>query len=253
MEYGRIIPERKKGCRNETGNGKKVGIWICLSPNNYYLNPTYLLSILLLLSESYGSAFKSILAFNYEKIALVGSGRRSEDRKSRKKVLYYLSVLWLFHFTNRSPPVYYVMVSRKNQNHRRDVSWGSAPCTVSKFILSKSRSGVGSKKNWKNSGKIQELEVNTTRSTCEMKLIGQKWAKSERKSLKEMSLLLRSWWLNWVWFMERRLVAEEGSLSKKTWLQKINRSWWAPELGPVVDNGYRRESLLECQETFQMV
>jgi len=91
----------------------------------------------LLLSESYGSAFKSILAFNYEKIALVGSGRRSEDRKSRKKVLYYLSVLWLFHFTNRSPPVYYVMVSRKNQNHRRDVSWGSAPCTVSKFILSK--------------------------------------------------------------------------------------------------------------------
>merc|ERR1719213_1100891 len=73
----------------------------------------------LLLSESYGSAFKSILAFNYEKIALVGSGRRSEDRKSRKKVLYYLSVLWLFHFTNRSPPVYYVMVSRKNQNHRR--------------------------------------------------------------------------------------------------------------------------------------
>jgi len=95
------------------------------------------LSILLLLNESYGSAFKSILAFNYEKIALVGSGRRSEDRKSRKKVLYYLSVLWLFHFTNRSPPVYYVMVSRKNQNHRRDVSWGSAPCTVSKFILSK--------------------------------------------------------------------------------------------------------------------
>jgi len=42
-----------------------------------------------------------------KKIALVGSGRRSEDRKSRKKVLYYLSVLWLFHFTNRSPPVYY--------------------------------------------------------------------------------------------------------------------------------------------------
>jgi len=31
--------------------------------------------------------------------------------------------------------------------------------------------------------------------------------------------------VNWVWFMERRLVAEEGSLSKKTWLQKINRSW----------------------------
>jgi len=59
--------------------------------------------------------------------------------------------------------------------------------------------------------------------------------------------------VNWVWFMERRLVAEEGSLSKKTWLQKINRSWWAPELGPVVDNGYRRKSLLECQETFQMV
>jgi len=211
MEYGRIIPERKKGCRNETGNGKKVGIWICLSPNNYYLNPTYLLSILLLLSESYGSAFKSILAFNYEKIALVGSGRRSEDRKSRKKVLYYLSVLWLFHFTNRSPPVYYVMVSRKNQNHRRDVSWGSAPCTVSNSYYQKSRSGVGSKKNWKNSGKIQELEVNT-RSTCEMKLIGQKWAKSERKeSLKEMSLLLRSWWL--IGF---------GSW-KEDWLQKKDR------------------------------
>jgi len=198
MEYGRIIPERKKGCRNETGNGKKVGIWICLSPNNYYLNPTYLLSILLLLSESYGSAFKSILAFNYEKIALVGSGRRSEDRKSRKKVLYYLSVLWLFHFTNRSPPVYYVMVSRKNQNHRRDVSWGSAPCTVSKFILSKSRSGVGSKKNWKNSGKIQELEVNTTRSTCEMKLIGQKFTKGRNERNQKGKRV----WKKWVYYYD---------------------------------------------------
>jgi len=253
MEYGRIIPERKKGCRNETGNGKKVGIWICLSPNNYYLNPTYLLSILLLLSESYGSAFKSILAFNYEKIALVGSGRRSEDRKSRKKVLYYLSVLWLFHFTNRSPPVYYVMVSRKNQNHRRDVSWGSAPCKVSKFILSKSRSGVGSKKNWKNSGKktgargqYYTFHVWNEIDWSEMSEIRKE--KSERNEFIITILVV-----NWVWFMERRLVAEEGSLSKKTWLQKINRSWWAPELGPVVDNGYRRKSLLECQETFQMV
>jgi len=152
----------------------------------------------LLLSESYGSAFKSILAFNYEKIALVGSGRRSEDRKSRKKVLYYLSVLWLFHFTNRSPPVYYVMVSRKNQNHRRDVSWGSAPCTVSKFILSKSRSGVGSKKNWKNSGKIQELEVNTTRSTCEMKLIGQKFTKGRNERNQKGKRV----WKKWVYYYD---------------------------------------------------
>jgi len=253
MEYGRIIPERKKGCRNETGNGKKVGIWICLSPNNYYLNPTYLLSILLLLSESYGSAFKSILAFNYEKIALVGSGRRSEDRKSRKKVLYYLSVLWLFHFTNRSPPVYYVMVSRKNQNHRRDVSWGSAPCTVSKFILSKSRSGVGSKKIEKIPVKITGARGQYTFHVWnEIDWSEMSEIRKERKSERN-EFIITILVVNWVWFMERRLVAEEGSLSKKTWLQKINRSWWAPELGPVVDNGYRRESLLECQETFQMV
>jgi len=54
--------------------------------------------------------------------------------------------------------------------------------------------GLVRKKIEKIPVKKQELEVNT-RSTCEMKLIGQKWAKSERKSLKEMSLLLRSWWL----------------------------------------------------------
>lgn len=35
---------------------------------------------------------------------------------------------------------------------------------------------------------------------------------------------------------KRRLAAEEGSFSKKTWVQKISRGWWAL-LGPVVGNG----------------
>jgi len=170
MEYGRIIPERKKGCRNETGNGKKVGIWICLSPNNYYLNPTYLLSILLLLSESYGSAFKSILAFNYEKIALVGSGRRSEDRKSRKKVLYYLSVLWLFHFTNRSPPVYYGWCQEK-------IKIIAAPCSLFHIILSNLDQRLVRKKK---SGKKKAVAT-TTRSTCDWSEILTKAKGSERK------------------------------------------------------------------------
>ena len=130
---------------------------------------------------------------NKKKIALVGSGRRSEDRKRKRSYTIWVSCGC---FTLQIDRRRFTMggVKKKSKSSPR-CSWGSAPCTVSKFILSKSRSGVGSKKNWKNSGKIQELEVNTTRSTCEMKLIGQKWAKSERKSLKEMSLLLRSWWL----------------------------------------------------------
>lgn len=37
-----------------------------------------------------------------------------------------------------------------------------------------------------------------------------------------------------------RLAAEEGLFSKKTWLQKINRGWWAPVQGPVVGTGNRR-------------
>jgi len=236
MEYGRIIPERKKGCRNETGNGKKVGIWICLSPNNYYLNPTYLLSILLLLSESYGSAFKSILAFNYEKIALVGSGRRSEDRKSRKKVLYYLSVLWLFHFTNRSPPVYYGWCQEKIKIIAAMFVRLGAVQSLSYYQIS--ISGWFEKKN---SGKKKGCSYYLLHVP---RVIGQKFsqkqkAAKERKQKSEMSLLL--FLVNWVGSWKRRLVAEEGSLSKKTWLQKINRGWWAPELGPVVGNGYRRE------------
>jgi hypothetical protein len=59
-------------------------------------------------------------------------------------------------------------------------------------------------------------------------VIGQKFsqkqkAAKERKQKSEMSLLL--FLVNWVGSWKRRLVAEEGSLSKKTWLQKINRGW----------------------------
>jgi len=200
MEYGRIIPERKKGCRNETGNGKKVGIWICLSPNNYYLNPTYLLSILLLLSESYGSAFKSILAFNYEKIALVGSGRRSEDRKSRKKVLYYLSVLWLFHFTNRSPPVYYGWCQEK-------IKIIAAPCSLFHIILSNLDQRLVRKKN---SGKKKGCSYYYY--TFHVWLVRNSH-KSKRQRKKERNQ-------KWVYYYSWLIGLVHG---KEDWLQKKDR------------------------------
>jgi len=77
----------------------------------------------------------------------------------------------------------------------------------------------------KNSGK-KKLEVHVPR----VKLIGQKFTKAENKrnqkgESERNEFIITILVVNWVWFMERRLVAEEGSLSKKTWLQKINRSW----------------------------
>jgi hypothetical protein len=83
MESGRIIPERKIAeMKPET---EKVGI-------EYVYPQTTTISILppiilLLLSEGYGSAWQADLSFQLrktKKIALVGSGRRSEDRKRKR-------------------------------------------------------------------------------------------------------------------------------------------------------------------------
>jgi hypothetical protein len=155
MESGRIIPERKIAeMKPET---EKVGI-------EYVYPQTTTISILppiilLLLSEGYGSAWQADLSFQLrktKKIALVGSGRRSEDRKSRKKVLYYLSVLWLFHFTNRSPPVYYGWCQEK-------IKIIAAPCSLFHIILSNLDQRLVRKKN---SGKKKAVAT-TTRSTCD--------------------------------------------------------------------------------------
>jgi len=111
------------------------------------------------------------------------------------------------------------VVSRKNQNHRRDVR--EARRRAVSFILSNLDQRLVRKKN---SGKKKGCSYYLLHVP---RVIGQKFsqkqkaAKERKKS--EMSLLL--FLVNWVGSWKRRLVAEEGSLSKKTWLQKINRGW----------------------------
>jgi len=228
MESGRIIPERKIAeMKPET---EKVGI-------EYVYPQTTTISILppiilLLLSEGYGSAWQADLSFQLRKTKknCIGWQWQKVWRPETEKVLYYLSVLWLFHFTNRSPPVYYGWCQEK-------IKIIAAPCSLFHIILSNLDQRLVRKKN---SGKKKGCSYYLLHVP---RVIGQKFsqkqkaAKERKKS--EMSLLL--FLVNWVGSWKRRLVAEEGSLSKKTWLQKINRGWWAPELGPVVGNGYRRE------------
>lgn len=90
MESGRIIPERKIAeMKPET---EKVGI-------EYVYPQTTTISILppiilLLLSEGYWSAWQADLSFQLrktKKIALVGSGRRSEDRKRKRSYTIWVS------------------------------------------------------------------------------------------------------------------------------------------------------------------
>jgi len=133
------------------------------------------------------------------KLHLVGSGRRSEDRKSRgkgrksrEKVLYYLSVLWLFHFTKSIAAGYYVNGVKKKSSrcsHEARRRAKSLNSYYQKISISKQGKLVR-KKLKKKSGK--KLEVS----------IGQKFTKKGRKRL------LLSWLIGF------------GSSWKEDWLQK---------------------------------
>jgi len=80
------------------------------------------------------------------KIALVGSGRRSEDFRGPTNLRSYIWVSWLFHFTNRS--VYYGWC-QDDQSSRKKFVKTQRVLKNSNFILSKSRN-LEQKSQFKN-------------------------------------------------------------------------------------------------------
>jgi len=138
---------------------KRVGKRICLIPKqlSIYLNPTLPPTIYLLLSESYGSALaKLILAFNYETQIAFGwqwqkvwrpeiTGKRPEITGKGPILSECLVAVSLYKIDRRR-----LLCKWCQEKIIAMFSWGSAPCKVSKFILSKNldqQAGkVGSKK-----------------------------------------------------------------------------------------------------------
>lgn len=197
---------RARNCRNETGNGKgrKVGI-------EYVYPQTTTISILppiilLLLSEGY-----PVLAFNYEnqKIALVGSGRRSEDRKRKRSYTIWVSCGC---FTLQIDRRRFTMggVKKKSKSHRRDVR--EARRRAVSFILSNLDQRLVRK--FKNSGK----KARATYYTFHVWIDWSEIHKSKRQRKKQKRVYYYSWLIGLVHGKKtgcrRRIVIKEDLVAE---------------------------------------
>lgn len=143
------------------------------------------------------------------KIALVGSGRRSEDFRGPTNLRSYIWVSWLFHFTNRS--VYYGWCQDDQSSRKKFVK---TQRVLKIQISSYQKAEISSKKSQFKISWLRRVWLHSTVPVTRK----MKWER-EKKSLVRKRIIVfgclsKLSWLLWV------------ILELEDWLQKKDSSHW---------------------------